>query len=48
MPFISESWNIEDVAEMLEEQTEVPLRGWINLAQPFLDQLSLSAGSNSH
>jgi hypothetical protein len=40
VPFISESWNIEDVAEMLEEQTEVPLRGWIDLAQPFLDQLS--------
>jgi hypothetical protein len=37
VPYIAETWSVEDAGTILEGSTGVPLAGWVELAQAFVD-----------
>src|SRR4029450_7906489 len=39
VPTLADDWHLDDVAELLASQTEVPLSGWRGPAQAFLERL---------
>lgn len=40
VPYVAETWTVEDVAEILQSSTGVPFAGWIELARTFVDDLN--------
>lgn len=48
VPYVAESWTVEDVAEILRGSTGgVPLAGWVELAQALLDELPHGSGGGA-
>ncbi|MGI8723031.1 MAG: hypothetical protein ACR2JG_12480 [Geodermatophilaceae bacterium] len=47
VPYVAESWTVEDVAEILRGSTGVPLAGWVELAQAILDELPHDQGAGA-
>lgn len=39
VPYVREDWNLEDVGELLESSSGVPLGAWVELARVFIDDL---------
>jgi len=39
VPYVAETWTVEDVADILQSSTALPLAGWVKLAQAFFDDL---------
>ncbi|MGB6161548.1 MAG: hypothetical protein WCF33_21580 [Pseudonocardiaceae bacterium] len=38
-PYLREDWEVEEASESLESWTGVPLRGWVELARAFVEDL---------
>lgn len=39
VPYLHEDWEVEEVGELLESSSGVPLGGWVELAGAFIDEL---------
>lgn len=47
VPYVAETWTVEDVAEILQSSTGVPLAGWVKLAQASIDDPHLDRGARA-
>jgi len=47
VPYVAETWTVDGVAEILQGSTGVPLAGWVELAQPLVDDLHTDYGARA-
>lgn len=43
--YVAENWDIEEAGELLEQTTGVPINGWTELANRFINDLDGQSGS---